>query len=271
MINIIKVELFRLKKSKITWVMLGLTVASPLLMALLSIIANGLFAGSLENLGIALRSVDLTTQLLGDTSALLGDSSMWALIATAVVLSKEFVDGTMRNVILANKSRAELYFGYLITSLIVACAYLFAYLFTTLAIVAPIFGFSNLNAGQAITAVLCSLALGLIAIAFVQSCMCMFMFGVRKQWATILLPILVCLFAPSIFEIIVQIIAFAMLHVGQPISEEALRFVPFINLEFLDLTNIDGAVAGMHILYCAVFTAVFVVSGYYTFKKSDLK
>lgn len=271
MINIIKVELFRLRKSKILWVMLCLTVASPLLMALFSIIVNSFMAGSLENLGIALRSVDLTTQLLGDTSALLGDATLWALIASAVVLSKEFVDGTMRNVILANKSRAQLYFGYLITSLIVACAYLLAYITVTLAIVAPIFGFSNLNAGQAITAVLCSLALGLFAIAFVQSCMCMFMFGVRKQWATILLPILVCLFAPSVFEIIVQIIGYAKLYVGQSISEEALRFVPFINLDYLDLTNIDGAVVGMHILYCAVFTAVFVVSGYYTFKKADLK
>ena len=38
MINIIKVELFRLKKSVIFWVMFGLTAASPLLSVLLSIL-----------------------------------------------------------------------------------------------------------------------------------------------------------------------------------------------------------------------------------------
>ena len=271
MINIIKVELYRLKKSTLMWVMFGLTVASPLLTALLSLIVNGLVVGSASNLLSALRSSILTFTLLQDTSALLGDSTMWALIATGVVLSKEFVDGTMRNVILANKTRAELYFGYLITSVIVSFAYLLAYLLTVLVIIAPIFAFNNAAASTVITAILCSLALGIAVLAFVQSCMCMFMFTVRKQWATILLPILICLFAPSVFQIIVQLVTFAKSVSGQPISEGALRFVPFINLEYLNLANIDGAVVGMHIFFCVVLTAVFVVSGYYSFKKADLK
>lgn len=271
MIDIIKVEFFRLRKSKLFWVMLALTVASPLISAFLSIFITSFVITDASQLLNVLRANDFTFTLIEDMVALLGDSSVWALFATGIVLSKEFVDGTMRNVLLANKSRAELYFGYLITSIIVAVSYLTVYFLVVLAIVAPIFGFGSVTAGTATTACLCSFALGIIATVLVQSCMCMFMFGVRKQWATVVLPLIVCAFAPTVFTTIVQIISAAMLAKGQMFSQEALRWIPFANLDLYNPASIDGAVVGMHILYSAILIAVFVTSGYYTFKRADLK
>ena len=58
---------------------------------------------------------------------------------------------------------------------------------------------------------------------------------------------------------------------GKVMQTGALRWIPFINMSQYNPANIDGVIVGMNILYMSVFTAVFVVSGYFTFKKADLK
>jgi len=271
MIEIIKVELFRLKKSTLFWVMFALTLASPVLSILLWVTVSASITDSTGNLSEIIRSINGTITLLQEMPQVASDAALWALIATAVVLSKEFVDGTMRNVVLANKSRAELYFGYLLTSFAVAVMYLLSFFAVVLIIAAPIFGFGEISAAKATSACFCSLALGIFAVAFVESCVCMFMFGVRKQWAAILLPILVILFGPAIFTTIVGIVSAVLAVKGEALSPDAIRWVPFANMQNYNPANIDGVIVGMNILYLAVFITVFVVSGYYTFKKADLK
>ncbi|MDE7454378.1 MAG: ABC transporter permease [Clostridia bacterium] len=274
MIDIIKVEFFRLKKSKLFWAMLIVSAATPLLIILMSVFLAAL-VGSMENLPVQitdiLHSMGITNSLLASMGSVSSDVALWCIIATAVVLSKEFVDGTMRNVILANKSRTQLYFAYLITSLIVAASYLTAFFAVTLIVAAPIFGFGDVSTGTAATACLCSYALGLIAIIFTETCVCMFVFAVRKQWAAILFPILIWFFAPTVFTVIVNLISTALSFQGNAVALEVIRWIPFVNMGEYDPTNIDGVIVGMNILYMAIFTAVFVVSGYYTFKKADLK
>lgn len=270
MIDIIKVELFRIKKSKLFWVMFGLTVASPLLSVFLYLVVAESVSGG-GSIGVILRNSGLTVSLIGDMAGIMSDSALWALIASGVILSKEFVDGTMRNVLLANKSRAQLYFGYLLTSLIISVTYLMAHFITTLLIAAPIFGFGTLSSAEALSACLCSFALGLFASMFVQSCMCMFTFGMRKQWAAVIMPLIVCLFGPSIIQGIANVIIMIKSLNGLSVSMEAARWIPFAVESLYNAAEIDGVVAGMDVLYLSVFTAVFVVSGYFTFKKADLK
>lgn len=271
MLNIIKVELFRLKKSVIFWVMFGIAAASPIITIFLNLIVFAVLPDMGGNPLEMLKSAGVTASLLAEMGQVSGDASLWAMIASAVVLSKEFVDGTMRNVMLANKSRKELFFAYLFTSLIVAGACMLAYFAVTLVVAAPIFGFDGMNASTAVTASMSSLAMGLFAMAFAQTCMCMFVFGVRKQWAAILFPLLLCLFGPTIFTSVVEVVTMVLAARGQTVSPDAMRWVPFVNATNFDPANIDGAIVGMNALYMAIFTAVFVVSGYYTFKKADLK
>ena len=271
MLNVIKVELFRLKKSVVFWVMFGIAAASPLLIIMLNLLVLAAMPDIGGNPLELLKGAGLTANLLSDMGQVAGDVSLWAMIASAVVLSKEFVDGTMRNVMLANKSRKQLFFAYLITSLIVAATYMVAYLAVTLIIAAPIFGYDGMDASTAVTACMVSLATGLLSIAFAQSCMCMFVFGVRKQWAAILFPILVCMFGPSVFTYIVEVVSMMLATRGLTISPDAMRWVPFANMSYFNPTNVDGVIVGMNALYMAIFITVFVVSGYYTFKKADLK
>lgn len=272
MINIIKVELFRLKKSKLFWIMLGLSMASPFISMALALLMSSIIldivGGSFNILGTA----GMTSGLLSGLTQVAGDTALWALITSAVVLSKEFGDGTMRNVVLANKSRAELFFGYLITAMIVGLTYLTATFAVILVIVAPIFSFDGMNALQGVTAFLSSYALGALAIAFVETCVCMFLFAVRKTWATILLPIIICLFVPSIFTSFLTIVTTIKGVAGEGVNPNLTKWIPFVNMSSLyDPTNIDGIVAGSNVIYLAAFITMFILIGYYTFKKADLK
>ena len=273
MIDIIKVEFYRLKKSTLFWVMLGVSAATPIITVLLNVFLIA-FMGMVDqstNLMEFLRDAGMTSALLQQMSTSLNDLSLWPLIATAVILSKEFTDGTMRNVILANKSRTELYFGYLITAMIVAVSYFVAFLAVTLIVIAPIFGFQDADAGKVVSAIFCSLGLGIIATAFIETCVCMFLFGVRKQWATILFPILIW-YAPLMLINILVTVLTSLAEAGQIASVEFLRWIPFCNMQYnYNPLNPDGTVVGMHILYMAVFIAAFTCIGYFTFKKADLK
>lgn len=271
MTDIIKVELFRLKKSALFWALLGVVAICPLLSVLLNIVIILMVNGAEGNALETLRAAGLTKTLLQSSTMISCDAALLALITSSVLLSREFVDGTMRNVVLANKSRAALYFGYLLTSLIVAVTYLTAYYVVTLVIVAPVFGFGGVSAGKAVSAVLCSFALGLFAVTFIESCVCMFVFGVRKQWAAILFPLLILFFVPTTFQTILTIFTMAMASNGQAVTIDTQRWIPFVNVQYLDPTAMDGALAAINILYLSVFITVFTVSGYYTFKKADLK
>ncbi|MCM1360209.1 MAG: ABC transporter permease [Corallococcus sp.] len=277
MISILSAELYRLKKSKIFWILLGLCVALPLISLVITLALVGIIETIFDDtlgmgaIGELLRAMDMTNLALTDLSALLNDAALLALICSGVVLSKEFTDSTMRNVILANKSRRQMYFAYLLTAIIIGASYMMTYFATILIIYAPIYGFGDITAGQAASACFCSLALGLLTIAFAESCVVMFLFSIKKQWATILFPMLICMFAPGIVESIVSLVQIVMMFQNQVLDEAVISWLPFANVQLYNSSSIDGGLVGKIALYYILFTAVFIVSGYYTFEKKDLK
>ena len=276
MINVLRLEFFRLKKSKLFWILLGVTALLPVISALattlrLSVIdaitsSGSEMSGALEQFRSA-----VTTSIMSSLGMIGYGATLLPLITASVVLSKEFADGTMRNAILANKKRSELYFAYVTVAFTVGAAYMSAFMMTSLIIIAPIYGFGDLTAGQIVSAIFCSLALGLLSIAFAQSCVCMFLFAVRKQWATILFPILITLLVPDIMQTAIILITTILGFQGDTLSYTAMSWIPFYNASLFNAGAIDGALVGKIALYDLLFTAVFTVSGYFTFEKADLK
>ena len=283
MLDIIKVQLFRLKKSVLFWVIFAIIVALPILATALELSVIGITDTAtgpatnpdLSGMDTMFGENNLTISFLNSIAQNSSNVAVLSIIAAAIILSHEFTDGTIRNILLANKTRGELYFGYLITSIIISLTFLVGSFVPVMIIVAPIFGFGDVTAGTAVSACFTSLALGIVAILFVSSCMCMFLFVARKQWAAILFPLLICFAVPVVIGFIVGLISATMIVKGQITSVEALtngiRWIPFVGIEFYNCTDIDGVVVGMNILYLAIFTAIFITIGYFVFKKSDLK
>ncbi len=261
MINILRTEFFRLKKSKLFWIFFGICCGLPLLSALLNLAMAGIIESITElpemsDLAELLRSLNVTTTTLSGLSSLMSDAALFSLICSSVFLSKEFTDGTMRNVLLANKSRKEMFFSYLIVAIVIGVSYLTAFFAATMLFVATLFGFGDLSAGAAVSACFCSFALGIFATIFVQTCVTMFLFAVRKQWATILFPILICMFAPTIFTLIVQIISNILIVNGEIISNTTISWIPFANVTIYDAGKIDGGLIGKIALYYLLFSGL---------------
>ena len=155
MINILRTEFFRLKKSKLFWIFFGICCGLPLLSALLNLAMAGIIESITElpemsDLAELLRSLNVTTTTLSELSSLMSDAALFSLICSSVFLSKEYTDGTKRNVLLANKSRKEMFFSYLIVAIVIGVSYLTAFFAATMLFVATLFGFGDLSAGAAV-------------------------------------------------------------------------------------------------------------------------
>lgn len=268
MINILQTEFFRLKKSALFWSLLGVCAAIPLLSLLLNLASVQYLKmqdTGLENVWEYVRSLNITGEMLSGLPSLSGDS-LFALICTSIFLSKEFSGGTFRNMILANRSRKEVYMSFLIIAITIGASYLGVTFVSTLLFNGVIFGFGTMTGGEAVTTCVLALAMGLISVIFLQTVMCMFMFSTRKLAVALACPLVFCIVAPSFLYSFVE--TFATMGL---ITETDLSWMPLYNLNLLDLTNVDGALIGKILLYLVPLTALFGTLGWIFFRKADLK
>ncbi|MCH5156646.1 MAG: ABC transporter permease [Clostridiales bacterium] len=270
MINILQTEFFRLKKNILFWVLLGVCAILPLLSALLELaVLSGMSAidtGMEYDLWEIIKTSNIGGAAISSIPNLSADLQLFGLLCTSIFLCKEFSGGTFRNMLLANRSRKELYISYMLMSVTIGACYLGAEFVATLLFDGVIFGFGTMSAANVVSACILSLALGLISVIFVQSMMCMFMFSTRKLAVALACPLAISVFIPAFI--------FSFVSLGAQldmISEKDLSWIPLYNLNLLDLTAIDGALIGKILLYLIPLTALFITIGWVTFRKADLK
>ena len=270
MINILQTEFFRLKKSALFWALMVVVFFLPLITALFNVLSVSL----LENLEIDIeidaweyiKTMDITGAALSTLPNLSSDCALFALICTSIFLSKEFSGGTFRNMLLANRSRKEVYLSFWLIAFTIGSIYLGVEFVSTLLFSGAIFGFGTMSAANAVTACVVSLAMGVISVAFLQSIMCMFMFGTRKLSVALACPLVICMVAPSLIYSFVEVFS-----TFGTITETDMSWIPLYNLNLLDLTHIDGALIGKILLYLIPLAALFGWLGWETFRKADLK
>lgn len=270
MTGIIRLQLFRLRKSATFWVFLGLCIGLPLIGALIVLAAYYSLGGAEFGSIAEVMETSVTSSLINFSSCS-SDTCIFAVICSSLLLSREFSQGTVRNTILANKSRLQVFLAYVATAMMIGAIYFLAEFASTLVCYGSIFGFGSLSAGQAISAVACCFAMGLGATLFSQSLVCVFLFGTRKQSATIAWPLVICLVGVSIVAAIIEYAVIWATLDGIVLSETLLKCLPFYNFSLLGETVPDGLACGMIILYDVVFSAAFLAIGFATLKKADLK
>lgn len=275
MINIFRTEFFRLKHNKLFWVLFGVCGGLPVLGILLSVFITAFFGGmgmDVEvDVWVAMRLSNIPGQMLAEFPSLMSDNAMLSLICASIFISAEFSFGTVRNMVLARRSRTEIYFSLLITAVIIAVAYLSVSFATTLLFSASIFGFGSMSVSNAFTAIITSFTLGIVSVIFVQSMMCMFLFCTRKLAPALALPLVICFFVPSVLVSIVQFVA-VFKSIGDELFMPDLSWVPLYNSSMFDFTSkVDGALVGKVLLYNIPLSALFITLGWVSFRKADLK
>lgn len=275
MTEILKVEFFRLKKSKLFWIMFGVAALLPLLSVLLfTLLANVLTAlpqeTSVDGWSF-IRSLNMTALLLSSFGSPSDDSALLAVICSGIFLSREFSYGTLGKMLIARRSRGEIYASYLLIALTVGASYMGVAMLSTLIFSGSVFGFGQMNAAQSVVSVVTAFAMGLVAVAFVQTMTCMFLFGTRSLAAAIALPIVICNIVPSVISGIVSFWETIVTVTTNNVPNANLSWIPLYNASLLDLSQIDGALIGKILLYFVPLSVFFGCMGWVFFRKADLK
>lgn len=275
MINLLKSLFFRLKYSKMFWILFGVAAAMPLLEMLL-LLGLGSSLETLESTsGVgamdAMRSQNLAAMELSGLCSVMPTHSLLAVICTSIFLSRDFSNGTFRNVLVANHSRLQLYFAHLTVALTVGTCFLGATLVSDLVFMGSVFGFAEMTATQIVVAVFISLGMGLASCAFAQTLMCMLLFASRKLAVALACTIVICLALPSLIATIVAFVETLDIMLNRPENIANLSWVPLVNAEMMDVANPDGALVGKILLYILPLTALFVTLGWTGFRKANLK
>ena len=277
MLNVLQTQLYRLKKSKLFWALFIVCGVLPLIgmlftTALLSVLSD-VFSGDSFVIFDSLRAEGgrMTLSALGGLTSLGSNPALFSLICSSIFLSGEFSGGAIRNMVLANKSRTQIFLSFLSVSLIIGFSYLGVAYLSTLTFYGIAMGFGGVTAQAALSGCFSTLFLGLISIALVQSCVCLFLFVTRKTGPTVAFPLLIMILAPSLISTVVDIITGVKILVGQGVSQTALSWIPLYNMDLFSASSVDGAIIGKIVLYNVPLAALLSTLAWLAIDKADLK
>ena len=282
MLNVLQAQLYRLKKSKLFWSLFIVCAVLPiigmiLLTGLMSVLAAAFEGDSTAIIeAFKLEGGELTMSAIGGMANLGSDAILFSIICSSIFLSGEFSGGAIRNMVLANKSRTQIFLSFLSVSLIIGFSYFGVEYVSTIASYGIVMGFGGVPVAKAVSVCFASLFLGLIAIALMQSCVCLFLFSTRKTGPTVAFPILLLIFAPSLISTIVNIVVSLKTTFGQSVSEALLSWIPLYNMEYysqklLDTSGFDGGLVGKIALYNIPIAALLATFSWLAISKADLK
>ena len=267
MLNLIKADINRIKRSKSIWIM-------PLIIVIMVAIFTGLFAGLKY-----LMEMDLSA-ILGesaDSLALLGsianngydmtlmnmqsDTLIYILIVVFLSVSAfDFSSGIVKNLLSIGKSKKVIYTSKLLTSFAwTICAVIFYAL--TSALFGYLFLASTPTASEIGNIILITLKQIPVYLA-IASTGHMLVFATQKTAPSMLIYV----GSFMLFETIVPIIDI-MINSSFKVS----LLMPLYQL--VELTNMDSSVTSLLTIYisCAVYIAANAFSGYFMFKRAELK
>ena len=263
MLNVLQTQLYRLKKSKLFWA-LFIEGVYDLMGNILDSEAAGMLDAMREEGGA------LTLSSLGKQISLGSDAMLFSIICSSIFLSGEFSGGAIRNMILANKSRTQIFLSFLSVSLIIGFSYLGVSYASTLLCYGALIGFGGVTVNQVFSGCFSTLFLALITVALAQSCVCLFLFFTRKTGPTVAFPIVLVIFAPSLISTIVDLVIGLKMLTGQEIPIQNMGWIPLYNMNLFDAANIDGGLVGKIALYNIPLAALLATLGWVASKK-DMK
>lgn len=275
MIDLLKADLKRAVKDKLFIVLSIIAVVFAFITPLLYKFIFALMevdAETMQELDAILGTINAKAMFFGAFS--LGNNFGFILpLFVAIIICKDFSNGTIRNKIICGKSRASIYFSLLITCAILICFFILAHAILTLLISLIFFNYQQTEfTASDFGYLMASIGLEFIIYLLVSAILTFFITSMKNMGLSI-----VCYFALS----------FLMIIIGS-VTQTAVMFVDvdtvaFKILEFFNVSNpfMGGAIGtGVSydiktILYIilpnVIISAVVIVLGLLIFKKRDLK
>lgn len=266
--SLLKADFYAMKKSKLTYVLLGICIGLPILTVVLYILVNKLSEDTLESL-ISGKSIMFSTFSLTNNFGLI------LPIFVGIFTTADIRHGTIRNKVIIGQSRTKIYFSHLIvaTTLCVTMI-LISFIVSALGGIAA-FGYGQTFDKAEAWAFAKSFIAGITTFMFVSSLSTFLALSSKSTPLTIILTIVVCI------------------GLGLLSSLSLVLFVPEKYSKFFFLiptyassvaassslmSLLDPALSGLSnesfilgLVGNFAFIAINTVAGIFVFKKKDLK
>ncbi len=261
MINLLKSDLYRLKKDKSSWIGLLIIMGLSILTYLMSF-------------GLDAISPDLASQFLNPRSVYLSsfqggsNAGLLVLIVIGIIVAKDFSHKTIRQKILNGHSRKNIYLSHLVVSLTYGLSIVLISGLLNLLLITVTFGYGSVITGHELLKLLASTGLGLLIISVYITLAVFIAMFFQTTGATIGV-LLAVLFGGSF--IIGLVLGFSLVSTFPSWLETALKIFPTTNAAWLMSFQLD--LKG--VLFTAFSSLLYIIGfnllGIYLFSNKDIK
>lgn len=144
--RLLKADFFRILKSKLTWITLGISVGFGVMLVLVFFGVNRLFSMEMakelmlseEELGISLTSA---RSLIAGVYSFSNNAGIVIPIFSGLLVGLDISNGSLRNKIISGQKRTGVYVSHLITSMVFNVVMISVYAAVIAAISVPLFGY----------------------------------------------------------------------------------------------------------------------------------
>ena len=264
MTNMLNALFFRLRKMKLLWILLAVLVA-------LSIADTGLYQVILDMAGGDMG--DLSMILGGDTFVLSmsavakGDSysAILTVIFVALFIGADFSDGTLRNAVLANKGRWQIFAAYTIVSLVVSLGFVAVQTIVYVIYLAFAGVWATYAPSVVLTGLFSGFGIGVVTCWAVAMMTLLTLVLFKKKSLAIILPLVVVIVLSAVLEV------YYLLSLIAGSNAEVCEWIPFIQQMLFDASLHDGALLGKILLTNSLLSIVLGAVGGLVFAKAELK
>lgn len=146
--NLLKADFFRILKSKLTWITLGLSVGLGVFLVMIYFgIGKLMFMELADDMMIAQDelgySITDARTLISSVYSFSNNAGIIIPIFSGLLVGLDISNGSLRNKIISGQSRIRVYFSHLITSMVFNVVMITVFAGVTAAISVPLFGYGR--------------------------------------------------------------------------------------------------------------------------------
>ncbi len=189
--NLLKADIYRMLKSRLTFVALILVLAFPVLMVLLYLGINAL-AGVEEEMG-EVRALISANTLIGSVYSLTNNVGLVIPAFAGILVCSDYMNGTLRNKVIAGNRRSEIYLSHLVTSILYSIGMITLYALVTTGLSLIFFKFDKDAAGKLGQEILYFVVYGTMSFVFMATLSTMLAMVTRNIAPTLIFTIVFAL------------------------------------------------------------------------------
>ena len=265
MLKLLKADFYRILKSKLTYIILGIVALFPLITTLLYYGIDVLTMAALNDEELELYSLFNSKMLITSSFSLSNNCGIVIPIFAGIFICMDVTSGTLRNKIICGNSRLAIYLSHLTTAVVFNVVMILIYFFSTVAFSSIFFDYGTEFNAEEFKYILKVIVLGVLAFAFIASISTFFALSMKSLAPTIIFTIVFGIFL-TLITTIVSILDFEKYRFW-------LLLIPtFGNSILTTLGNVLNTGSFLESIFAfLLFIFLNTLFGILIFKKKDIK